>query len=98
MRRWFRCLLRTMIMVVSLFGVWWGWGVHNARERKKILASEHITWTGVEDPTPVGLTPLGRKTGRLPLAWQLGGARSVHTLRIWVGFPSAERRVVELFP
>ena len=36
-RRWFRFSLRTMFVVVTIFGVWLGWQLKIVRERKAIL-------------------------------------------------------------
>src|SRR4249920_2312085 len=36
-RRWFRFSLRTMFIVVTIFGVWLGWQLQIVRERKELI-------------------------------------------------------------
>ena len=45
-RRWFRFSLRTLFVVVTIFGVWLGWQLKIVRERKALLAE-----MGGEQPT-----------------------------------------------
>src|SRR4249919_3316018 len=51
-RRWFRFSLRTMFVVVTIFGVWLGWQLNIVRERKAILVemeqTHRVVYQGVE--------------------------------------------------
>ncbi len=52
-RRWFRYSLRTLFVVVTVFSAWLALGVHKVREREKILASEYVNSTPIDDLTPI---------------------------------------------
>jgi hypothetical protein len=38
-RRWFRYSLRTLFIVVTIFGIWFGWNLKTVRERKAVLVA-----------------------------------------------------------
>ena len=38
-RRWFRFTLRTLFVLLTFFGVWLGWNLHQVREREAILGT-----------------------------------------------------------
>ena len=48
-RRWFKFDLRTMFVVVTIFGVWLGWQLRVVRERKAILAEIERSGPGLAD-------------------------------------------------
>jgi hypothetical protein len=37
-RRWFQFRLRTLLLLVTVFAVWFGWLAHQARQQKEAVA------------------------------------------------------------
>ena len=54
-RRWFSFSLRTMFVVVTIFGVWLGWQLKIVRERKAVLAEIKRTEKSQFDDDYIGL-------------------------------------------
>ncbi len=58
-RRWPRFTLRTLFVVVTVFGVWLGWNVHQVHERDRLLESRDFL-RALESPTGYVDTPAMR--------------------------------------
>ncbi len=58
-RRWFKLTLRTLFVVVTVFGVWLGWNVHQVHERDRLLESRDFL-RALESPTGYVDTPAMR--------------------------------------
>ncbi len=94
-RRWFRFSLRTLFVVVTVFGVWLGWNLHQVQERNRLM--DHIAACG-------GHCAMGEsvafETTPVPLAWSLLGAEFVGYIELPVGsFSTKDRSHIQpLFP
>ena len=80
-RRWPRFTLRTLFVVVTMFGVWLGWNVKQVRERERFLTEIPIRGGTFDDTIPV-CSPLGTMPtppDPVPLVWSWLGARSIST-------------------
>src|SRR4051794_39640710 len=94
-RGWFRFSLRTLFMVVTACASWLGSGIHQVRERERMLAVEGIVFATVRsNGSPA------RADQRPPLLWRLLGARTI----VFVGLdpnqttPADLSRYKALFP
>ena len=77
-RRWPRFSLRTMFVVVTVFGCWLGWNLQQVRERERFLreipsrGGSFYALTGVPQYPPVKLRPISA-----PFVWSWLGATAV---------------------
>ena len=86
-RRWFRFSLRTLFVVVTLFGVWLGWQRHIVQERKALIAELDQIDPEFHHET---LESLEKRTGRIdtfdyariPIVRKWLGDETV--LRVWL--------------
>ena len=106
-RRWFRFAfsLRTLFVVVTVFGVWLGWQRHIVQERKAIIAElERKGWlfeqggTQLEEAAPYLQLPIIRKwlgdDAYLDVKW-FSDFDEIPASRIERAFPEAQLTVLE---
>lgn len=93
-RRWLRFSLRTLLVVVTVLGVWMGRQLSWVRERDALLEEVLARGDAWIDDTPAHWqTP-----ARMPLGWRLFGAQPLAT--IWIlnkGFDKGETLVADEF-
>jgi hypothetical protein len=112
-RRWFRFSLRTLFMVVTVFGCWLGWQVSIVRERKSLLRSLESRASDSYDPYTLIFTyPRSvdgsrlrskikwlPKEGSIPWFRRLLGDEPVGSLGLPSDMPEQERRHIrQAFP
>jgi hypothetical protein len=108
-RRWFQFGLRTMFVVVTVFAVWFGWELHQIRERDRLLRSTTFLRLFEYRPRAVEVRnpPVHVAAGpppqtNIPYAWRLLGDKPVEGMDIFL--PSGEyttreaRRIQSFFP
>jgi hypothetical protein len=93
-RRWLRFSLRSLMVVMTLLGVWMGRQLSWVRERDVLLEEVLARGDAWVDETPARWqTP-----ARLPLGWRVFGAQPLAT--IWIhnrGFDKGEAQVANEF-
>jgi hypothetical protein len=91
-RRWFSYSLRTLFALVTVFGVWLGWNLHQVRERGRVLAEFPTQHSSFAD--------YSNDTHQLPLTWRLLGAEPISAFGFDSrGMSDADCRYIErLFP
>jgi hypothetical protein len=70
-RRWPRFSLRTLFVVVTVFGIWLAWNANRVRERNNLV--EYLT-SLEHQPNPVPTWVIRCEPSRLPTVWRLVGA------------------------
>jgi len=98
-RRWFQFSLGTMLLVVTLFAGWLGWGLQRVREREAML-KYLATQTNVMVYN-AEFTYEMKPWKRLPLTWRLLGAEPIHYITLpKERYLSEEdrRHIARLFP
>jgi hypothetical protein len=73
-RRWFRYSLRTLFVVVTVFGIWLGWNLHEVNERSRMAG-----WIAAEGGS-VNKGPPPRPWKTMPWSWFVLGADPVSTI------------------
>ena len=106
-RRWFRFSLRTLFVVMTVFGCWLGWNLRQVRQRQRLVnfISTPVGMYPFEERPSVGLPslfilPNGAKSS-VPLSWRLLGAKPITTpiVRKYVVLsPEDLRRIEWLLP
>jgi hypothetical protein len=102
-RRWFAYSLRTLFVVVTVFGCWLGYQLNWIRERHSLIDAPQQT--GVDPEYGVTLIPMSlraplqveTKDAPWPLRWL--GERGVYTLYLRDDMPESEvAHICALFP
>lgn len=102
-RRWFRFSLRTLFVVVALFGCWLGWNLYRVNERDRCL--HEIAQRGARILSPAffsrhyGSVRTTTQAG-VPVVWKLMGADPLGAIVLPDNqFDDLDRRRIQsLFP
>ena len=105
-RRWFSFSLRTMFVVVTVFGVWLGWQLKIVRDRKALLAEisheQHTLEEMEADPSGNGGSNAHWAAdfpfARIPLYRRLLGDKSYPHLVLEATSPQLLERIENAFP
>ena len=107
-RRWFTFSLRTFFVLLTVFGVWLGWNVHQVSERERLFNKSwkmhggYYGYMGATDGHFIFATPGYRAAAdRLPLTWRwIGAGGAISHLKIpHCQFSDADlARIQGLFP
>jgi hypothetical protein len=88
-RRWFRYSLRTLFVVVTVFGCWLGGNLHKIRQRDAVS----------EDFVSRGARFLCTDPESMPFLWRFLGVQGVHVIWLPDSFDHADQvRAERLFP
>ena len=97
-RRWFRFSLRTLFVLLTLFGVWLGWNLPQVRKREAMLRYLNMP----SSPLPrASITPghTDKPWKTMPYSWYLLGAEPIETILVYGSLTAADLRELErLFP
>jgi Leucine-rich repeat (LRR) protein len=66
-RRWFQYSLRTFLLLITIFAIWFGWLTNNARNQREavswVRANSGVVWYDYENNKPPGPTWLQQTIG-----------------------------------